>query len=120
MQALQNITDPALRESTAAQLAQEGYTIDYQIMVAGWDPLNTMATRAFYGYTWVPSMLQPGVPVVPGMHLAGLPDYDPSNPPAGSVKVSTAFAVGKTVPSWVPYHGVPDPTGGASTSTATA
>jgi hypothetical protein len=106
VQTLKDIRDPAEREARGLALANQGYAIDYQIMVAGWDPLNTMSIRKFYGYTWVPSMLQPPIPVMPGVHFANLPVYDPNSPPSGSIKVSTDFAIGKTVPAWESYNAV--------------
>ena len=106
VQALRTITDYSTREATAEQLVQQGYKIDYQIMVAQWDPLNTMSIRKFYGYTWVPAMGQPGIPVVPGMTFPGEKTYDPNSPPPGSITVSTDFAMGKTIPSWEAYNAV--------------
>jgi len=93
VQALQNM-DPADRMAAAQQLAQQGYTIDVPIMAWGWDPLTTMVERQNYGYTWVPSALQSPVPLPPGLSFPGLPNYDPNNPPAGSIKVTTDFAAG--------------------------
>jgi len=82
------------RMAAAQQLANEGYTIDVPIMVWGWDPLATMIDRQNNGYTWVPSALQSDVPVTPGNTFPGLPSYDPNKPPAGSIQVTTAFAIG--------------------------
>jgi hypothetical protein len=93
VQALQNM-DPADRVAAAETLAKQGYTIDVPIMAWGWDPLTTMVERQNYGYTWVPSGLQSPVPLPPGLSFPGLPSYDPNNPPAGSIQVSTAFAAG--------------------------
>ena len=120
VQELRGMTDHNEREAKALALAQQGYTIDYQIMVAGWDPLNTMSIRKFYGYTWVPSMLQSPIPVVPGVHFADLPVYDPNSPPAGSVAVTTDFAIGKTVPQWESYNAVTTPGSPATSSARTA
>lgn len=114
VRALRSMTNPAEREAAAVDLAHQGYTIDYQTMVLGWDPLNVMSIRQFYGYTWVPSMLQPPISGMPGSNLPGLPVYDPSNPPAGSIQVSTDFAIGKTVPSWESYNAVTTPGGNPS------
>lgn len=93
IQALQYMPDDQ-RMAAAQQLANEGYTIDVPIMVWGWDPLATMIDRQNNGYTWVPSALQSDVPVTPGNTFPGLPSYDPNNPPAGSIQVTTAFAIG--------------------------
>lgn len=73
----------------AAQLAVQGYVVDTQIMVWGWDPCLVMKLRKDFGYTWVPNALQPGVQIAPGVGMPGtLTPYDPSNPPAGSIKVT--------------------------------
>ncbi len=73
----------------AAALAQKGFTIDVPIMVWGWDPYLVMQLRQQFGYTWVPSALQPNVAVAPGLPGFGnLPPYDPNHPPPGSIKVS--------------------------------
>ena len=92
VQALQNL--PADQRAAAAQtLAQQGYTIDVPIMVWGWDPLTTMIERQQYGYTWVPSGLQSPVELAPGLSFPETP-YDGSNPPPGSIAVTTDFAKG--------------------------
>jgi hypothetical protein len=93
VQALQNM-DPADRGAAALQLAQQGYTIDVPIMAWGWDPLTTMVERQNYGYTWVPSAMQPMVPLAPGLSFPGLQSYDPKSPPEGSIAVTTNFAKG--------------------------
>jgi hypothetical protein len=93
VQALRNIPDDQ-RAAAAQDLANQGYTIDVPIMVWGWDPLVTMTQRAADGFTWVPSALQPAVPVAPGDSFPNLPSYDPNTPPPGSIPVSTAFAQG--------------------------
>jgi hypothetical protein len=81
------------RYYAAEALAQQGYTIDVPIMVDGQDPLATMMQRQADGYTWVPSALQPNIPVGPGISWPG-PAYDPNSPPAGAVMVTTDFAAG--------------------------
>ena len=58
VQQLRNVSDFGARSAMAQHLADQGYTIDRAIMVWGWDPLKTMATRQMYGYTWVPSYNQ--------------------------------------------------------------
>ena len=96
-EAVQALRDmPEDRKFFAAQdLAAKGYTIDVPIMVWGWDPLVTMTLRQNEGYTWVPSALQPNIPIGPGVtNPWNLPGYDPNRPPAGSIKVSTDFAKG--------------------------
>lgn len=93
VQALRDMPDSD-KQAAAVKLAQQGYTIDVPIMVWGWDPLTTMIERQNYGYTWVPSALGSPVEVPPGLSFPGLPSYDGSNPPAGSIKVSTDFAKG--------------------------
>ncbi|MBZ5602098.1 MAG: hypothetical protein LAO79_07320 [Acidobacteriia bacterium] len=81
--------------SMAQDLAKQGYAIDMPIMVWGWDPLVTMTLRQQEGYTWVPSAFQPNIPIGPGItNVWNLPGYDPNNPPPGSIKVSTDFAIG--------------------------
>ena len=111
VQQLQTIDDYADREAKAWDLTRQGFTIDYQIMVARWDPLNAMSIRKFYGYTWVPSMGQPPIPVVPGIVFPGETTYDPDAPPPGSVAVSTDFAIDRTVPAWESYNAVTVPDG---------
>jgi hypothetical protein len=83
------------RGAAAQELAKQGYAIDVPIMVWGWDPLVTMTLRQNEGYTWVPSALQPNIEVGPGVYDAwNIQPYDPNNPPPGSIKVSTDFAIG--------------------------
>jgi hypothetical protein len=93
VQQLRNVSDFGQRSILAQQLADQGYTIDRAVMVWGWDPLKTMATRQMYGYSWVPSYNQASV-TSPGMALPGETPYDPSNPPPGSIAVNTDFANG--------------------------
>ena len=93
VQQLRNISDFGERSLAAQQLADQGYTIDRQIMVWNWDPMKTMAVRKMYGYDWVPSYNQASVST-PNMAAAGQTPYDPSNPPPGSIAVNTDFANG--------------------------
>jgi len=93
VQVLQNMPMDQ-RGQAAMALAQQGYTIDVPIMVDGGDPLTTMIERQQYGYTWVPSALQSPVDLAPGLSFPGLTPYDASNPPAGSIPVTTDFAIG--------------------------
>ena len=97
VQQLRNVADFGQRNVLAQQLSDQGYTIDRAIMVWGWDPMKTMATRQMYGYTWVPNYNQPGPSAAPGMALAGETPYDPSNPPPGSIAVNTNFANGLNI-----------------------
>ncbi len=99
--------DPA-RVALAQSLALEGFVIDNAIMVWGWDPYVVMNVRKDLGFTWVPSALQPNVPVTPGLSFPGLPSYDPDHPPAGSIKVSLDL---KDYPAFDPPVPVPVPSG---------
>jgi len=90
---LRNVSDFGERSLLAAQLADQGYTIDRAIMVWGWDPLKTMLTRQMYGYTWVPSYNQ-GPVSTPNLAVTGQTPYDPSVRPAGAIAVNTDFANG--------------------------
>jgi hypothetical protein len=92
LQALPAIDDMSQRTLRAAALAAKGFIVDVPIMVWGWDPYLVMTMRANYGYTWVPSALQPNVTVAPGVTQPGTAAYDPTHPPAGSIKVSTNIA----------------------------
>lgn len=88
VQQLREIDDPDQRQALATQLASAGYSIDYPIMVMGWDAGKTMAMRHSYGYTWVPSALQDPIELAPGLPGFGtLQAYDPNNAPAGSITV---------------------------------
>jgi hypothetical protein len=93
VQALRNMPDDQ-RGPAAQALAAQGYTIDVPIMVWGWDPLATMVQRQIDGYTWVPSGAQASIPLGPGLTFPGLPAYDATKPPPGSIIVSTDFAIG--------------------------
>ncbi|HVT92330.1 MAG TPA: hypothetical protein VHD76_05765 [Bryobacteraceae bacterium] len=105
VQTLRGLSGPSSR---AMDLATRGFIIDVPIMVWNWDPWKVMRLREQYGYTWVPSALQPPVQEAPGFNLPGLTPYDPGNPPAGSIKVSTNIA------DYPPYP-VPTPPPGAVT-----
>ncbi len=85
----------AAKDKLALNLANQGYSIDTQIMVWGWDPQMTMTVRANQGYSWVPSYGQANIPIGPGLSMPGNPNtYSPGNPPVGAIQVSTAFAAG--------------------------
>jgi hypothetical protein len=95
VQALRNMPDGAAKNALALKLANQGYSIDTQIMVWGWDPQMTMTVRENQGYSWVPSYGQANIPVGPGLSMPDDPTtYSPGNAPAGAIQVSTAFAVG--------------------------
>jgi hypothetical protein len=89
IQALPGIADPDQRASRAAELATKGFTIDVPIMVWGWDAYLVMKMRSDFGYSWVPSALQPPVTIAPGLAQPGFVSYDPLRPPPGSIHVST-------------------------------
>jgi hypothetical protein len=93
VQALQYMPEDQ-RAAAGQALADQGYSIDVPIMVWGWDPMATMIQRQIDGYTWVPSAQQSGVQNGPGLNVPGSPSYDPNDPPAGAIPVSTAFAIG--------------------------
>jgi hypothetical protein len=92
LQTLPAIEDFNQRSLRAAALATQGFIVDVPIMVWGWDPYLVMTMRADYGYTWVPSALQPNISVAPGVTQPGAVPYDPAHPPTGSIKVSTNIA----------------------------
>jgi hypothetical protein len=95
VQALRDMPEGEDKDQLALNLANQGYSIDTQIMVWGWDPQMTMTMRANEGYSWVPSYGQANIPVGPGLSMPEDPtQYNPGNPPAGAIQVSTAFAVG--------------------------
>lgn len=95
VQVLRYMPDDANKQALATKLTQQGYTIDTQIMVMGWDPQMTMAARAGYGYTWVPAWGQAPINVQPGISDPyESSNYNAASPPAGSIMVSTAFANG--------------------------
>jgi hypothetical protein len=104
IQALQAIADPDQRAAQGAALATEGFTIDVPIMVWGWDAYLVMTMRAQFGYTWVPSALQPPVTIAPGVAQPGVVAYNPLDPPPGSILVSTNIA------DYPPFVAPPQPT----------
>ncbi len=87
VRALRNLS-PEDVGGAAKQLSDQGFLIDVPIMVYQWDPVTVMGLRRVWGYTWVPSGAQANVPVVPGLVVPGMPEYDPKNAPANSIKVS--------------------------------
>ncbi|MEO5924841.1 MAG: hypothetical protein ABIR70_13560 [Bryobacteraceae bacterium] len=94
VQVLRTIRDWDERGQMGQKLAQQGFAIDPNIMIHGWDPYMTMKIRQGEGYTWIPAVGQDGIPVSPGLNFPGLPSYDPSKPPPGSIQVTTDFAIG--------------------------
>jgi hypothetical protein len=86
VQALRNMPDGPAKDQLATRLSNQGYAIDNQIMVMGWDPQTTMMLRQDYGYSWVPSY--------GGANPFATGVSNPASAPAGSIAVSTAFAVG--------------------------
>ncbi len=78
------------RRNAALQLTSEGYLVDWPIVGEGWGPYATMQGIRVPGHwTWVPSAGQPEVPVAPGIHVPGQPDYNPDEPyPPNSIVVS--------------------------------
>jgi len=86
--------DQDIRMNRGVELAIKGFKIDVPIMLWGWDPYKVMKLRLEYGYTWVPSALQPPVQMAPGLSGSGinLVPYDPNNPPGGTIKVSVNLA----------------------------
>lgn len=95
VQQLRDMPDGEAKDQLALNLANQGYSIDTQIMVWGWDPQMTMTMRENEGYSWVPSYGQANIPVGPGLSMPEDPTtYNPGNPPAGAIQVSTAFDVG--------------------------
>ena len=94
VQILRTIDDPVERAAMGQKLASQGFAIDPNIMIHRWDPYMTMKIRQGEGYTWIPAVGQNGIPVSPGIEFPGLPRYDPNNPPPGSIRVTTDFAIG--------------------------
>jgi hypothetical protein len=89
VRALPGVTDSGQRATRGAELASKGFLIDVPIMVWGWDAYLVMKMRSDYGYTWVPSALQPPVSIAPGVSVTGAVPYDAAHPPSGSIHVST-------------------------------
>jgi hypothetical protein len=87
VQALRNMGDYDQRTQLAAQLTAQGYDIDVPIMVWGWDPGKITAARQSYGYTWVPSAMQPAITEAPGLSSPGIQAYDPTHPPKDAITV---------------------------------
>lgn len=92
LRALPAVEDYNQRVSRAGNLAAKGFTVDVPIMVYDWDPYLVMKIRQDSGFTWVPSALQPNISVAPGISQPNAVSYDPTHPPAGSIKVSINIA----------------------------
>jgi hypothetical protein len=87
VQQLRHIDDYGQRAMLAAQLAAEGYPIDVPVMVWGWDASKITQLRQGFGYTWIPSAMQPQVSAAPGISGGAISPYDPAHPPEGSIRV---------------------------------
>lgn len=94
VQALRSMPVGPERTAKANELAAKGHRLEKRIHIQGWDPLSAMKAYKDAGYTWVPALGQPDIPVSPGLTFFGKPSYDPANPPAGSIKVDTSFGEG--------------------------
>lgn len=77
--------------NTAVGLTKQGYKVDGNVFIQGQSPYRRNKIAIMFGYTWVPSYGQPTLENAPGLHEDGQPDYDPDNPPAGSIKISLDF-----------------------------
>jgi hypothetical protein len=88
IQALRTMDDQDDRSALATKLMAAGYKVDVPIMLWGWDPAKVTNLRKAFGYTWVPSAGQQPIDEAPGLGAMGtLHQYDPNNPPAGSIQV---------------------------------
>jgi hypothetical protein len=88
VQALRKIDDLDDRSALATKLMAAGYAVDVPIMMWGWDPAKVTNLRKAFGYTWVPSGGQQPIDEAPGLGAMGtLHQYDPNNPPTGSIQV---------------------------------
>lgn len=86
--AMEPYTNARTQEALKLALPPNSLSVDMEIDAFGAQPWYSMKNRIMYGYTWVPSMLQPPIPVAPGLEFPGQPVYNPNNPPAGSIRVS--------------------------------
>lgn len=80
-------------EAKCIELAMAGFKIDAWIHVWAWEPYQSMWLRQRHGYTWWPTILQPGgFDLAPG--IIGMPGspYDPKRPLPGSIVISTDLA----------------------------
>lgn len=83
--------DMGSRVTAAQALDAQGFVIDNQIDIWGWDPVLVMTSRGQYGYSWVPNAFQPNLidPLKFGVVPTGSVPTDMSHPWARSIKVST-------------------------------
>lgn len=97
--------DPGERESKAAELNAQGFVIDREIMIYGWDPVLVMAYRRQLGYAWCPNAFQPNLvdPFKTGVVASGSTPTDMSKPWPRSIKVSIDAA------DYAPFESVPPP-----------
>lgn len=108
VQALYSMPQGASRSAAAMALAVQGYVIDAVIDAQAQAPILTMFFREQYGYTWIPSALGSPVYLPPGLSYPGLPTYDPTSPPSGSIQVCVAASC---FPSTTPPVPVPTASG---------
>lgn len=82
--------DMVAKGAKAAELNDQGFIIDREIHIWGWDPVLTMLSRASLGYTWVPNAFQPNLvdPLKTGVHDPGTTPTDMTKPWPNSIKVS--------------------------------
>ena len=92
--ALRNMPVGDERIKKAHELAAAGARLERRIAVQNWDPKASMQAWKDAGYTWIPALGQPDIPVSPGLTFFGKPSYDPANPPPGSITVDLSFADG--------------------------
>jgi hypothetical protein len=76
------------RTAAAVELMKRGFIIDKVIDLGEWDAYDAMRAREVYGFTWVPSLGQEPIAVMPGVEFPGH-TYDAKNPPPGSIRVSS-------------------------------
>jgi hypothetical protein len=97
VQALDSLSETIAREIRARELAFKGFIIDWEIAGLGLDPFGEMLRRIDAKYVdpatgrgWYPSAMQSPLQQAPnfGAPTPGLPIYDPSKPPDGSLLVS--------------------------------
>lgn len=102
VQVLRTISDLGERFQKGMELAKAGYTIDRAIMIdQEMLPEDVMRVRVNNGFRWVPAADQSNIPTMPGADLPGLPPYDPTKPPPGSIHVpfvASDYAHGPTKP----------------------
>jgi hypothetical protein len=84
---LRDMPDLNERYTKGWQLANQGYSIDTDIMIYHSDPWKTMANRNCAGYKWVPALGQAPV-LQPGIVFTGMKTYEPNNPPPGAIPVN--------------------------------